>query len=64
MATELAGLVMTGIKRAAASFALWASLAASPPSLARNYDAGREPMPKPGDFAIMLDGQKRPRFIW
>jgi uncharacterized protein YhfF len=64
MATQLAGLVMTGIKRATASFALWASLAASPPSLAPDYGDGREPTPRPGDFVIMLDGEGRPRFIW
>jgi uncharacterized protein YhfF len=64
MATELADLVMAGIKRATASFALRASLAASPPSLARDYGEGREPMPQPGDFVIMLNGVGRPRFIW
>jgi uncharacterized protein YhfF len=64
MATELADLVMAGIESATASFALWASLAASPPSLARDYGEGREPMPQPGDFVIMLDGVGRPRFIW
>jgi uncharacterized protein YhfF len=51
MATELADLVMAGIKRATAS-------------LARDYGEGREPMPQPGDFVIMLDGVGRPRFIW
>jgi uncharacterized protein YhfF len=48
MATELADLVIAGIKRATAS-------------LARDYGAGREPMPKPGDFVMMLDGDGRPR---
>jgi uncharacterized protein YhfF len=38
MATELADLVMAGIKGATAS-------------LARDYGEGREPMPPPGDFA-------------
>jgi uncharacterized protein YhfF len=38
MATELADLVMAGIKGATAS-------------LARDYGEGREPMPHPGDFA-------------
>jgi uncharacterized protein YhfF len=38
MATELADLVMAGIKGATAS-------------LARDYGEGREPMPQPGDFA-------------
>jgi uncharacterized protein YhfF len=51
MATELADLVMAGIKRATAS-------------LARDYGEGREPMPKPGDFVMMVDGDGRPRFIW
>ena len=51
MATELADLVMAGIKRATAS-------------LARDYDEGREAIPKPGDFVMMLDGDGRPRSIW
>ena len=51
MATELADLVIAGIKRATAS-------------LARDYGKGREPMPKPGDFVMMVDGEGRPRFIW
>ena len=50
-ATELADLVVTGIKRATAS-------------LARDYGDGREPMPKPGDFVMMLDGKGRSRFSW
>ncbi len=51
MATELAHLVITGIKRATAS-------------LARDYDDGREPTPRPGDFVVVQDGESRPRFIW
>ena len=51
IATELAGLVIAGIKRATAS-------------LAREYGEGREPIPRPGDFVIMLDCEERPRFIW
>jgi uncharacterized protein YhfF len=51
MATELADLVVAGTKRATAS-------------LARDYGDRREPIPKPGDFVIMLDGEGRPRFIW
>jgi uncharacterized protein YhfF len=51
MATELADLVIAGIKRATAS-------------LARDYGEGREPTPRPGDFVIMLDGEGHPRFIW
>ena len=51
MATELADLVITGIKRATAS-------------LARDYGEGRDPLPRPGDFVLLLDGEGRPRFIW
>ena len=51
MATELADLVIAGIKRATAS-------------LARDYDEGRESTPTPGDFVMMLDGEGRPRSIW
>jgi uncharacterized protein YhfF len=51
MATELADLVIAGIKRATAS-------------LARDYGEGREPTPRPGDFVVVLDGKGRPRFIW
>lgn len=51
MATELADLVVAGIKRATAS-------------LVRDYGEGRESIPKPGDFVMMLDGERRPRFIW
>src|SRR5712671_2328325 len=50
MATELADLVIAGIKRATAS-------------LARDYSEGREPMPRPGDFVMMLDAAGHPRFI-
>jgi uncharacterized protein YhfF len=51
MATELANLVVAGIKRATAS-------------LARDYGEGRDPLPRPGDFVLLLDGEGRPRFIW
>jgi uncharacterized protein YhfF len=51
VATELADLVVAGIKRATAS-------------LAHDYGEGHEPTPKPGDFVMMLDGEGRPRFIW
>ena len=51
MATELADLVMAGVKRATAS-------------LARDYGSGREPMPKPGDYVMALDGKGHPRLIW
>jgi hypothetical protein len=43
--------IVAGIKRATAS-------------LARNYGEGRESIPRPGDFVMMLDGEGRPRFIW
>ena len=45
MATELADLVVAGIKRATAS-------------AARDDGQGREPMPKPGDLVMMLDVPK------
>ena len=51
MATELADLVLAGIKQATAS-------------LARDYGDGCEPIPKSGDFVMMLDGEGHPRFIW
>src|SRR5262249_50110601 len=51
MATELGDLVIAGIKRATTS-------------LACDYGAGREPIPRPGDFVLMLDGDDHPRFIW
>jgi ASCH domain len=51
MATELADLVIAGIKRATAS-------------LARVYGEGCEPIPRPGDLVLMLDGEGRARFIW
>ena len=52
IATELADLVIPEIKRAIAS-------------LARDCGEGREPMPRPGDFDMILDGDEhRPRFIW
>ena len=52
IATELADLVIPEIKRAIAS-------------LARDCGEGREPMPRPGDFDMILDGDEhRPRLIW
>jgi uncharacterized protein YhfF len=50
MATELAELVIAGVKRATAS-------------LARDYGDGREPTPKPSDFVMMLDGAGCHQFI-
>ena len=32
--------------------------------MACDYGAGREPIPKPGDFVMILDGAGCPRFIW
>jgi len=51
MATELAHLVIAGVKRVTAS-------------LARDYGEGREPTPRPCDFVVVFDGKGRPRFIW
>jgi uncharacterized protein YhfF len=51
MATELADLVMARMKRATAS-------------LARDYGEDREPIPRPGDFVLVVDGEGCPRFIW
>ena len=51
MATKLTDLVIARTERATAS-------------LARDYGEGRDPIPKPGDFAIILDGEGRPQFIW
>lgn len=30
----------------------------------RDYDDDRDPMPKPGDLVIMVDGEGYPQFIW
>jgi uncharacterized protein YhfF len=51
LATELADLVLAEIKTATAS-------------LVRDYGDCREPIPKPGNFVMMLDGRGHPRFIW
>lgn len=51
MADELAALVVSGRKRATAS-------------LLRDYPAGGEPMPRAGDFVVVVDGAGRPRCIW
>lgn len=51
MADELLALVLTGIKRATAS-------------LARDYGAGKAPLPKAGDHVMVLDGQDQPRCIY
>jgi len=51
MASELARLVLSGIKRATAS-------------LKRDYGPGREPLPRVGDWVVMIDGEGTPRCIW
>ena len=51
MADELLALVLAGMKRATAS-------------LARDYGDGREPLPKAGDFVVVVDGRGLPRCIW
>ena len=51
VATELADLVAAGTKRATAS-------------LLRDYADGREPLPRVGDFVVVVDGADAPRFIW
>ena len=50
MATELIDLMLAGTKRATAS-------------LARDYE-GEEPLPKVGDFVVVVDGSGTPRCIW
>ena len=50
MATELADLVMAGIKRATAS-------------LARDYGEDREPMPNPGEAGRVRDGRRDPNRV-
>jgi uncharacterized protein YhfF len=51
IATELADLVVPEIKRAIAN-------------LVRDCGEGRQPMRRPGDFDMILDGdERRPRFI-
>ena len=51
MADELLELVVLGIKRATAS-------------LARDYGAGREPLPAVGDHVVVVDGRNKPRCVW
>ena len=48
---ELVELVLRGTKRATAS-------------LARDYASGEEPMPKVGDFIVVVDSKAIPRCIW
>ena len=51
MASELAALVVTGLKRATAS-------------LRRDYEDGRLPLPAVGGFDVVVDGVGAPRCIW
>src|SRR5262249_20676091 len=51
MATELANLVVVGTKRATAS-------------LRRDYADGRDPLPKIGDYVVVVDGEGAPCCIW
>ena len=51
LANELLGLVVEGTKRATAS-------------LARNYGDGLEPLPKVGDYVLVLAGDRAPRLIY
>lgn len=51
MAGELADLVLVGTKRATAS-------------LARDYADGHEPLPKVGDYVVVVDGEGTPCCIW
>jgi uncharacterized protein YhfF len=51
LATELADLAAAGTKRATAS-------------LLRDYADGPEPLPRVGDFVVVVDGADAPRFIW
>src|ERR1043166_312350 len=50
-ATKRAELVVAGPKR-------------PPAALARDYGPGREPLPKVGDYVVVVDGQGAPRCIW
>lgn len=47
LSTELAALVLAGTKRGAAT-------------LRRSFDASGEPLPKPGDFSVVVDGSDVP----
>ncbi len=50
LADELLALVLIDRKKATASHSRW-------------YRAGKEPLPEPGDFALVLDGRKAPACI-
>lgn len=51
MADELLELVLLGIKRATAA-------------LARDFGAGRDPLPRVGDHVVLVDGRNKPRCVW
>ena len=51
MASELAALVVTGVKRATAS-------------LLHNYGDGGEPLPQVGDYVVVVDGNGDCQCIW
>jgi uncharacterized protein YhfF len=51
MATELAALVVRGVKRATCS-------------LARDYSDAPETLPKVGDLVVVVDGSGKPQCIW
>jgi len=51
MASRLATLVLSGKKRATAS-------------LLRDYERGSDPLPRPGDFVLVVDGRGHPKCIW
>jgi len=51
MATELAALVMHGTKRATAS-------------LVRDFSSPQNPLPRVGDFVVVVDGNGRPQCIY
>jgi uncharacterized protein YhfF len=51
MSDELLKLVLSGIKRATAS-------------LVRDFHARGEPIPKVGDYAVVVDGRNKPRCVY
>lgn len=51
MATELAALVVSGVKRATAS-------------LVRDFSSPDNPLPKVGDFVVIIDGAGNPQCIY
>jgi uncharacterized protein YhfF len=51
MANELADLVISGVKRATAS-------------LVRDYSSPDKPLPRVGDFVVVIDGAGNPRCIF